>query len=233
MHAPTVPSGPTSAPGGGIRTAGLTLTELDAKKSNMEAELRALGAVLESHNVDMNTSLLTPDGFPRADLDVAQIRTTRSRIIHLRNDYKQLMDVIEKAVHAHFEFLQKNPISVSENTTPHTNGTTNGVNGSSDRMPPAVLEPPFAKVNSVVDASPAQEAGLKSQDLIREFGYVNRRNHDGLKKVAECVMGNEGQNVLVKVSRGIGFDAQEVTLTLTPRKDWGGRGMLGCHIVPI
>ena len=48
MHAPTVPSGPTSAPGGGIRTAGLTLTELDAKKSNMEAELRALGAVLES-----------------------------------------------------------------------------------------------------------------------------------------------------------------------------------------
>lgn len=152
----------------------------------------------------MNTNLLTPDGFPRADLDVAQIRTTRSRIIYLRNDYKHLMEVIEKAVHAHFEFLQKNPVQ-SNGNAPLTNGTTNGVNGSSEsRMPPAALEPPFAKVNSVVDGSPAQDAGLKSQDLIREFGYVNRRNHDGLKKVAECVMGNEG--VSAETVKLISFD---------------------------
>jgi hypothetical protein len=26
----------------------------------------------EQHGVDMNTRLITPDGFPRADLDVAQ-----------------------------------------------------------------------------------------------------------------------------------------------------------------
>ena len=181
----------------------------------------------------MNTPLLTPDGFPRADLDVAQIRTTRARIIHLRNDYKELMVVIEKAVHAHFENLQKNPVQAAT-SAPLANGTTNGVNGThATRAAATILEPPFAKVNSVVEGSPAEQAGLKPQDLIREFGYVNRRNHDGLKKVAECVMGNEGQNVLVKVSRGIGFDAQEMNLTLVPRKDWGGRGMLGCHIVPI
>jgi len=31
---------------------------------------------VSQHGVDMNTSLLTPDGFPRADIDVAQSRPT-------------------------------------------------------------------------------------------------------------------------------------------------------------
>ena len=123
----------------------------------------------------MTTSLLTPDGFPRADLDVAQIRTTRSRIIHLRNDYKALMNVIEKAVHAHFEYLQNNPLPPSTSTA-----STNGV-FSVPVEPAQVLEAPFAKVNSVVEGSPAAQAGLKPQDLIRRFGYVDRRNHEGLK----------------------------------------------------
>ncbi len=48
MHAPTVSSGPTSLPAGGLRTAGLTLPQLEEKRRNMEAELRALGAVLQS-----------------------------------------------------------------------------------------------------------------------------------------------------------------------------------------
>lgn len=57
---------------------------------------------------------------------------------------------------------------------------------------PETLDQPFAKVNTVVDNSPAATAGLKAGDLIRNFGYVNIENHDGLKKVAECVQGNEG-----------------------------------------
>jgi 26S proteasome non-ATPase regulatory subunit 9 len=48
LHAPTIPSGPTTSNGGGIRTAGLTLPELQVKKEALEAELRALGSVLES-----------------------------------------------------------------------------------------------------------------------------------------------------------------------------------------
>ncbi|KFY31070.1 hypothetical protein V493_01434 [Pseudogymnoascus sp. VKM F-4281 (FW-2241)] len=190
LHAPTIPSGPTTSYGGGIRTEGLTLPELQLKKESMEAELRALGGVLESHGVDMNTNLMTPDGFPRADLDVAQIRTTRSRIIHLKNDYKALMEVIEKAVHAHFEFLQANPLPESEAPKP---ATTNGLHSTEPPRPrPPVLETPFARVNSVVADSPADEAGLKAGDLIRNFGYVNRENHDRLRRVAECVQGNEG-----------------------------------------
>lgn len=132
----------------------------------------------------MNTNLLTPDGFPRSDIDVAQIRTTRSRIIHLRNDYKELMALIEKRLHEHFASIQDDDQESTPVPTDQAAPLPDSV--------PEVLEQPFAKVNSVVDNSPAATAGLKAGDLIRSFGYVNRSNHDSLRKVAECVQGNEG-----------------------------------------
>lgn len=49
LHAPTVPSGPTSGPAtDGTQTSGLTLAQLQARKDNLEAEIRALGGVLDS-----------------------------------------------------------------------------------------------------------------------------------------------------------------------------------------
>ncbi|KAI1333376.1 hypothetical protein F5Y16DRAFT_12244 [Xylariaceae sp. FL0255] len=227
IHAPTVPSGPSSLPITNGAAKQLSFAELQQKKDNMEAELKALGGVLDSHNVTMETPLVTPDGFPRADIDVAQIRTTRSRIIHLKNDYKDLMNVIENRLHEHFANLQD-----SDTTT----STTTAINAAAlmgDTIPTS-LEEAFAKVNSVVADSPADVAGLKAGDEIRNFGYVSKGNHDGLKRVGECVQGNEGQRILVKVSRrGEASARQELQLYLTPRRNWGGRGLLGCHILPL
>ncbi|KAF7949782.1 uncharacterized protein EAE97_003291 [Botrytis byssoidea] len=228
LHAPTIPSGPTSGLGAtnGVQTNGLTLAQLQAKKDNIEAEIKALSGVLDSHGVDMNTRLLTPDGFPRADLDVAQIRTTRSRIIYLKNDHKALMSVIEKHIHEHFAKLAENP-NTEEPVVDEVQASR--IVPSFDE--PAPLDVPFAKVNSVAAGSPADDAGLKAGDTIRNFGYVNHANHDGLKRVGECVQGNEGREVMVKVSRDLG--RQELQLSLTPRRNWGGRGLLGCHILPL
>jgi 26S proteasome non-ATPase regulatory subunit 9 len=222
IHAPTVPAGPSSRPLANGNAAHLSFAELQVKKDNLEAELKALSGVLDSHGVNMDTPLTTRDGFPRADIDVAQIRTTRSKIIHLRNDYKDLMNTIEKYLHEHFASLQDTSAAEPSPT---------GVLG--DHVPDT-LEEAFAKVNSVVPGSPAETAGLKAGDEVRNFGYVNKNNHDGLKKVAECVQGNEGQRVLVKISRRTDTgQRQELRLNLIPRKDWGGRGSLGCHILPI
>ncbi|KAK9771389.1 putative 26S proteasome non-ATPase regulatory subunit 9 [Seiridium cardinale] len=223
IHAPTVPSGPSSRPITNGNAKQLSFAELSQKKDDTEAELKALSGVLDSHGVNMDTPL-TRDGFPRADIDVAQIRTTRSRIIHLRNDYKDLMNAIEKHLHEHFASLEDAEEAPAART---------GAGMLGDSIAPT-LDEPFAKVNSVVPASPAYTAGLKAGDEIRNFGYVNRANHDGLKKVAECVQGNENQNILVKISRPAeATRRQELQLMLTPRQNWGGRGMLGCHILPI
>ena len=111
------------------------------------------------------------------------VRTTRARIIHLRNDYKELMSVIEKHLHEHFANLEDDDEPVAL--------TTDGVSGLTDSVP-ETLDPPFARVNTVTPNSPAETAGLKPGDLIRNFGYVNLGNHNNLARVSECVMGNEG-----------------------------------------
>ncbi|KAK7755247.1 putative 26S proteasome regulatory subunit [Diatrype stigma] len=163
VHAPTVPSGPSSRPLANGNGAHLSFAELQLKKEGMEAELRALSGVLDS-----------------------VIRTTRSRIIRLRNDYKDLMNAIEKHLHEHFASLQ--------DTDEIAPAPSNHAAMLGDSIPETLGEP-FAKVNSIVANSPAESAGLKAGDEIRNFGYVNKSNHDGLKKVAECVQGNEGVSI--------------------------------------
>ena len=98
------------------------------------------------------------------------------------------MGVIERFLHEHFASLDADDTEAQE-------GGGNAGGAAAQILPdsvPEVLEPPFAKVNSVVDGSPAADAGLQAGDQIRTFGYVNHANHDGLKKVGECVAGNEG-----------------------------------------
>ncbi|KAJ5505310.1 hypothetical protein N7453_004267 [Penicillium expansum] len=225
IHAPTVASGPVS---GGLPE--ICPNYLMQEKERIEAELSALSSVLQSHGVRMTSSLTTFDGFPRDDIDIAQVRTTRVRIIHLRNDHKEVMQLIEKGVHAHFANLQN-----SQGASPTTNGTN---------VPSAVQlltnntasGTPFAKVNSVVSGSPADQAGLKVGDAIRSFGNINWLNHERLSKVAQVVQANEGRAVSVKVSRKHEANTEtttELDLQLTPRQNWGGRGLLGCHLVPL
>lgn len=94
------------------------------------------------------------------------------------------MNTIEKHLHEHFASLQDTDDVTSPN--PANRATMMG-----DTLP-ETLEVPFARVDSVFAGGPADAAGLKAGDEIRNFGYVNKSNHDGLKKVGECVQGNEG-----------------------------------------
>lgn len=185
LHAPTVGSGPTSSTYSNATQTKQTLPQLIAEKENLEAELSALSSVLDSHGVDMRTSLTTFDGFPRSDIDVPQIRTTRARIIHLKNDHKALMVKLEDAVHEQFA-AGKAPENMSAaSSQSYSNGVT-------AFTPPApVVEPPFARVNSVVPGSPAEESGLHAGDKITRFGTVNWQNHERLGKVAQVVQQNE------------------------------------------
>lgn len=45
-------------------------------------------------HADMNTPLLSGDGFPRSDIDVVQIRLCRAKLIKLQNDYKWISETL-------------------------------------------------------------------------------------------------------------------------------------------
>lgn len=219
-----VPSGPTTFSQERPNFDGLTLKQLIDRKDNLEAELKALGSVLDTHGVTMQSTLTTFDGYPRADIDVAQVRVTRARIIHLRNDWKDLMDKIEQALHQHHATMKEQDLKDT---------AMGGVEKQSEPGPPPAPETPFAKVNSVEAGSPANEAGLKAGDLIRRFGTAIWSNHERLRKVGEVVQQNSGKPILVQISRQNGEQMQDMDLRLTSRQGWGGRGSLGCHVIPL
>ena len=97
------------------------------------------------------------------------------------------MSRIEAGLHAHHASL---PQMASESATRPSQASQviEGTNASD----PGLIETPFAKVNSVVAGSPADDAGLKVGDSIRRFGDVTWINHEKLSKVAETVQRNEG-----------------------------------------
>jgi 26S proteasome non-ATPase regulatory subunit 9 len=105
------------------------------------------------------------------------------------------MSVIEKHIHEHFARLAEE----GSTEEPATNGVHTDV--AAPDFPPesTSVGPVFAKVNTVAAGSPAETAGLKPGDEIRNFGYVNYDNHNGLARVGQCVQGNEGVRASVEL----------------------------------
>jgi 26S proteasome non-ATPase regulatory subunit 9 len=154
------------------------------------------------------------------------------------------MSLIEKGLHAHHARLAEqaqNPSAANQAL-------------AASSAAPVALEAPFAKVNSVVSGSPAESAGLRVGDTITKFGWVDWTNHERLSRVAEAVSQNEGVSlflfwlqclkcwtdstqipITVKALRPntAGGPAETVQMQLTPRRNWGGRGLLGCHLLPL
>ena len=106
------------------------------------------------------------------------------------------MSKIEVGLHEHHAAYQATNPPASDSTQ------TAGVSGTTAH---GTLDTPFAKVNSVVDGSPADQAGLKVGDFIRKFGNVNFMNHEKLSKVAETVQRNQGVSTAFHGNQGALF----------------------------
>lgn len=84
LHAPTVPSGPTSGPQGDRSALDrLSLMELISRKDNLEAELKALGSVLDSVSRIAFTGLA-----PRNGLTVGS--KARGQHEHESNNFRRI-----------------------------------------------------------------------------------------------------------------------------------------------
>ena len=95
------------------------------------------------------------------------------------------MSKIELGLHEHHAAYQA--------SNPPPSSSTETASGSNADQ--GLVDIPFAKVNSVVNGSPADQAGLKAGDRIRRFGNVNWINHEKLSKVAETVQRNQGVRI--------------------------------------
>jgi len=104
------------------------------------------------------------------------------------------MSRIEKGLHEHHARLAERA-----NDPATANQAQQGLSA-----PPAAIEAPFAKVNSVVAGSPADTAGLQTGDSITKFGWVDWTNHEGLSRVAEAVSQNEGVRRIAPRWQGLG-----------------------------
>ncbi|BGP18361.1 hypothetical protein JCM10213_008532 [Rhodosporidiobolus nylandii] len=219
LHTPSsaapASASPASTPLGegaaGQPTVQSEVRRLTDKRKAVEAQLDVFFEVLKSNDCNMDTPLVDREGFPRSDIDVAGVRSARTQIIRLRNDLREVMQEMAGLV--------ERGLPRGEEPEAH----------EEEEM--AVDEPAaegaWAKVDAVAPGSPADEAGLKRDDLFLTLSSLTSANNDSLRAVAALIGRSEGVGLPLTVRRG----TEVLELRLTPKK-WSGRGLLGCHIVP-
>ncbi|KAM6943699.1 26S proteasome non-ATPase regulatory subunit 9 [Lycodopsis pacificus] len=185
-------------------------------KDEIEEQIKAYYDVLEDQGVGVEGVLVDGEGFPRADVNVYQIRTARHSISCLQNDHKAIMEEIEEALHR---------LHAREKAKREQDGAGDQEEAMEQQV---TLPPPFARVDAVTQGSPACGAGVRVGDEVIEFGSVNTENFQNLQNIASVVQHSEGKPLRVTVIR----DGQKAQMSLTPQR-WSGRGLLGCNIVPI
>lgn len=119
------------------RLSELPLDQVFQLKSQVEQELSRFFDLLSESNVDMDTQLITPEGFPRSDIDVLQVRLIRRSVNMLRNDLSKIIERSNSLMAKHFEKLEVKNHVVTQHGAP-----------IESRIP-------FALVTEVFDSSPS------------------------------------------------------------------------------
>jgi len=200
-----------------------TAKNLISRKDAIQAELDSQYSILSANNSTLHTPLVDPQGFPRSDIDVYAVRHARVRIIELKNDMDAIINELGKALETVYN-PQTGGLVPTALERPVT--SISAVQGS---LGESIA---FAKVDGVAPNSPAAQAGLLREDLILQFGSLTSSafSSRSLQPLADLVASHENQTIDVIVLRK---ETQRHSIQLVPRQGWGGRGLLGCHIVPF
>ncbi len=79
------------------------LSELMVLKTDIETQLEAYFSVLEQQGIGMDSALVTPDGYPRSDVDVLQVTMIRKNVNMLKNDLNHLLQRSHVLLNQHFD----------------------------------------------------------------------------------------------------------------------------------
>ncbi|KAI5479418.1 26S proteasome non-atpase regulatory subunit 9 [Pseudohyphozyma bogoriensis] len=212
IHDPSASSSSssTAAPADSATTSTPTVQSearrLTALKDSIETRLDVYYSVLKTNNVNMQSPLVDPEGFPRSDIDVAGVRTARVQIIRLKNDLKAAMDemagLLERGLPRE---VVKEGMEVD----------------AVEKEGQEQAKEPWVRVDGVFPGGPAAAAGLQRGDVIVALGTLGASS--SLQDLAGLVNSSENMALPIVVVR----DSQTLHLRLTPRSGWGGRGLLG------
>ncbi len=201
-----------------------------AERDALEAEIEGMRRKLAESGCGEAADLVDAEGFPRSDVDVAQIRQNRNKLACLYTDHKELSAKIEQAIHElHAGSKDSGASSPSPATAPEASG---GRGASGEAATPVQQQqqqpqqPPFALVDEVLAGGPAERAGLAVGDQLLRFGTIDAASFAGnLHQVAEHARASENAPVKLGVLRA----GQALDLDLVPQA-WAGSGVLGCHM---
>eukprot|EP01025_Chloroclados_australasicus_P004992 TRINITY_DN11403_c0_g1_i1.p2 TRINITY_DN11403_c0_g1~~TRINITY_DN11403_c0_g1_i1.p2 ORF type:complete len:233 (-),score=27.81 TRINITY_DN11403_c0_g1_i1:402-1019(-) len=197
------------------------LKQLDFQKKQIETELDVrYGRLLGPNGPGLSGNLVDAEGYPRADIDILEVRQDRQRVSELQNDLKNVIEKISDLLER-LHSVAREAGSVRQKEP--SNSTMQPI---SDKLQMADYVP-FAVVDEVAENSPASEAGIQVGDQLCLFGSVTHLSRDKLPSIANVLQTNENKIVKTVFLR----NDEIVAMDLIPRK-WNGRGLLGCHIVP-
>ena len=210
------------------------LAQLQAQKNAYETEAFAISSDLSSPGPNgekpagVKDPLIDAEGFPRSDIDVHAVLEKRNRLAIINTDHKRLMEEIELLLGKLHSDL---PPFVGSSSSSSRVGGINGV--STISMSSSMARPsqrPFAKIDEILEGSPAQLATLEDGDLLYEFGKVKHQmGIDAIQQLPDFVRLNLNKSIKLRISRPPNKEIFEVEIT---PKSWGGRGVLGCHFSP-
>ncbi|CAD7954098.1 unnamed protein product [Amoebophrya sp. A120] len=183
------------------------LQDLIAQKDKLERNIEILTEFLTAPNMPgLTGNLLDAEGFPRADIDLYQVRDARNKIACYQNDHKAVMRKIDQSLQS-LHALSRVSVPIA-NSTSFASGlsSNNNVAGSSNKLK-LRSGPPFAVIDKVFPGSPAEEAGVLPGDLVKRFGTVTLGQPKTLT-VADCFREIKtqvvaGQAVVLLVERDI------------------------------
>ena len=215
------------------------LLELDKEKKKLEEKIFALTEYLTGPGMPgVTESLIDKDGFPKPGIDHVSVRTARHDLICTQNDLKNLMEKIEKKMAEYFEELNNNKIEEKEEEPKNKNifgkeETTADACGEDQNKKNDFekdMKEAFAKIISVENGSPAQEAGLMPDDHIVNFNGILYKgvSHNPLITLSEIVKNKIGEEIPISVVRKNKNNILEMAkLNIIPHR-WNGKGVLGC-----
>ena len=216
------------------------LLQLDKEKKKLEEKIASLTEYWTGPGMPgVDGSLIDKDGFPLQGIDHVTIRTVRHDLICTQNDLKNLMEKIEKKMAIYFEELNNN--KKTEEIKEESN--KNIINNKEEKTADAVdedqnkkndmeqnMKEAFAKIVSVENGSPAEEAGLKPEDHIINFNGILYKgvSHNPLITLSEIVKSKIGEEIPISIVRKNKDNILEMEkLNIIPHT-WNGRGVLGC-----